>query len=97
MEPYLALFDVFSRYGHHLGNWNTLAKKAPRWAKFWQNELAKQLLYVFVFGRDFKLKMFCSSQHNEFLDEANQGKDIASLDFAALDKLAEDWEGEEIV
>jgi hypothetical protein len=39
--------------------------------------------------------MFYSSQHNDFLDEANQGKDLASLDFAALDKLAEDWEDEE--
>jgi hypothetical protein len=36
--------------------------------------------------------MFCSSQHNDFLSEASQGKDIASLDFAALDKLAEDWD-----
>lgn len=36
--------------------------------------------------------MFCSSQHNDFLDEHNQGRDLASLDFAALDKLADDWE-----
>jgi len=36
--------------------------------------------------------VFCSSQHNDFLDGANQGKDIQGLDFAALDKLAEDWE-----
>lgn len=40
--------------------------------------------------------MFCSSHHNAFLDEANQGKDMASLDFAALDKLAEDWEAGEL-
>lgn len=45
----LPFFDIFSRYGHHLGNWNTLAKKAPRWAKFWQNELSKQILYVLCF------------------------------------------------
>lgn len=42
-------FDIFSSYGHHMGNWNMLAKKAPRWAKFWQNELAKQILYVLCF------------------------------------------------
>jgi hypothetical protein len=94
----LSVFDIFSSYGHHLGNWNTLVKKAPRWAKFWQNELAKQILYVLYFCNDSRLKnMFCSSQHNDFLDDANEGKDIASLDFAALDKLADDWEGEEIV
>lgn len=40
--------------------------------------------------------MYLSSQHNDFLDDANQGKDIASLDFAALEKLADDWEGEGI-
>jgi hypothetical protein len=40
--------------------------------------------------------MFLSSQHNDFLGEANQGKDIASLDFAALDKIAEDWEAGEM-
>ena len=33
--------------------------------------------------------MICSSQHNAFLDDSNQGKDIAGLDFAALDNLAE--------
>jgi hypothetical protein len=38
-----------------------------------------------------------SAQHNDFLDDANQGMDIASLDFAALDKLADDWEAEEFV
>jgi hypothetical protein len=41
--------------------------------------------------------MFRSSQHNEFLGEASQGKDIASLDFAALDKLADEWEAEAMV
>ena len=39
--------------------------------------------------------LFCSSQHNAFLDEANHGKDIAGLDFAALDKLVEDSEAGE--
>lgn len=69
-----------------------LEKNAPRW----QNELTKKILYVLCFRRWLQVNIyfFQSSQHNEFLDEANQGKDIASLDFAALDKLADDWEGE---
>lgn len=41
--------------------------------------------------------MICSSQHNAFLDDANRGKDIAGLDFAALDKLADDSEAREAV
>jgi hypothetical protein len=43
------LTSYFYSYGHHLGNWNALAKKAPRWAKFWQNEISKQILYVLCF------------------------------------------------
>ena len=43
--PYYAFIDIFSSYGHHLGNWNKLAWNAPWWAKFWQNELFKQILY----------------------------------------------------
>ena len=41
--PLLTSF-LFISYGHHLGNWNTLAKKAPRWSKFWQSEISKQIL-----------------------------------------------------
>ena len=43
--------DIIFSYGHHLGNWNALEKKAPRWAKFWQNELSKNILYVLCFHR----------------------------------------------
>jgi hypothetical protein len=38
--------------------------------------------------------MFHRLQHNSFLDEANQGKDLASLDFAALDRLVDGELGE---
>jgi len=76
-----------------MGNWKKLAEKAPRWAKFWLNELAKQILYDLCFHRLlFAKEVFCSSQHNDFLYGSNQGKDIEGLDFAALDKLAEDWQ-----
>jgi hypothetical protein len=40
--------------------------------------------------------LFCSSHHNDFLDDG-KGKDIAGLDFAALDKLADEWDAGEPV
>ncbi|KAF8868748.1 hypothetical protein CPB84DRAFT_1857179 [Gymnopilus junonius] len=66
-------------YAHHLGNWKTLVKNAPSFAKFFMNDLCDRLL----------------SSQSDFFDDADQGKDLASLDFAALNQLGEDWEAKE--
>ncbi|KAF8873454.1 hypothetical protein CPB84DRAFT_1854013 [Gymnopilus junonius] len=66
-------------YAHHLGNWKMLIKNAPSFAKFFMNDLCDRLL----------------SSRSDFFDDADQGKDLASLDFAALNQLGEDWEAKE--
>ncbi|KAF9475807.1 hypothetical protein BDN70DRAFT_935557 [Pholiota conissans] len=66
-------------YNHHLGNWNILAEKSPKWTSFWRQKLLKRIL---------------TNQEDVYGDSSN-GSDLAGVDFGQLDALATAEMGEQ--
>jgi hypothetical protein len=40
---------IYFSYARHIGNWKTMASRAPAWVKYWKNDLIEKLLYDFPF------------------------------------------------
>ena len=75
-----------------MGNWKRVCTKAPAWAKYWRNHLMEKLLYVlFLMRCNVSNVLLHSLNHNNFLDNLDNGKDLDDIDFEELNKIGKDW------